>query len=110
MEIANAVVLSASEGWAGVWLGALVVILMITRRTCHNDDHVLGVGVRLVVLRSRDACLVHLLGDGIVRNVSVVVVDLFKEEKERRHGGVSNDDREGGRGEAIVAPLAKWPK
>jgi hypothetical protein len=63
------------------------------------------------VLRSRDACLVHLLGDGIVRNVSVVVVDLFKKEKERRHGGVSNNDgREGKRGEAIAAPLAKWPK
>ncbi len=89
--------------------------LLVAAGSRHDVGHVFGVGVRLVVLRARDACLVHLLGDGIVRNVSVVVVDLFKEEKERRHGGVSNDDREGGReeggegGEAI-APLAKWPK
>lgn len=55
--------------------------LLITASSRHDVGHILGVSVRLVVLRSRDACLIHLLGDSIVRNVSVVVVDLLKEEK-----------------------------
>ena len=55
--------------------------LLITAGSRHDVGHILGVSVRLVVLRSRDACLIHLLGDGIVRNVSVIVVDLLKEER-----------------------------
>jgi hypothetical protein len=76
VEIANAVVLGASEGWAGVWLVALVIILLITRRTCHNDDHVLGVGVCECI--GRDSCRVLVASDRVIWHVSVVVVTRKK--------------------------------
>jgi hypothetical protein len=58
--------------------------------------------------------LIHLLGYCIIRKVSVVIVDLFKEEMESCRGGVSNDESEvgGGGGEGggeAIAPLAEWP-
>jgi len=64
------------------------------------------------VLGPRYASLIHLLGYCIIRKVSVVIVDLFKEEMESCRGGVSNYENvesEGEGGEAI-APSAKWPK